>query len=253
MKTTHVLIARTACALLILACGMPGMARKPRVMDEPFLQPTERELMAGKTVAIAITRPSPHTRIVDGDFWKAGIGATVGVVPLPGRFDAFGSVDPVPSARTLLSDLLRDAYGMRVLTFDDRLALNGKTKYLAQRYPEADYVLSIEGRSMHGEWLAGKGGRAGVGMTLRLVNVATQHDVAYGDCGEMTKKDDAAPTLSELESNDGQRIKDVLKVLAAKCVRTFASQRLRAKEDSLAAFPRSNQDPFLPVVTGNGS
>jgi len=246
MKSIHGRSARLACALLLLVCTAPGMARKPRVHDESFLQPAEREAMVGKTVAIALGRETPHTRFVDGDFWSAGVAGAVGVINPPQRFHAFGSMDPMPVAKTLLSDLLRDAYGMRVLTFDDRLALNDKPKYLAQRYPEADYVLSVTGVTTHGEFLAGKRGRAAVGMTVRLVNVATQYEVAYYSCSEMTKKSDTNPSLSELESDNGRRIKEVLVVLAAKCARNFASQRLGMTDEKLAAFPKWNQEPFAP-------
>ena len=143
-----------------------------------------------------------------------------------------------PVARELLATALRDADGLQPRPVDTTQTDETRPKTIAPLHPDVDFVLDVRTlRWQHAE--VKKHGYASVAMEFQLINVATRHTDAWMRCDGavdgIARPTDIAPLFTAIESDGGQMLRHAFSVLAARCARKFASQRLLMSPETLAA------------------
>ena len=251
-----------ACAFTICALAFPAPAAL--IQNRTHLTVIDVLALSGKTLAITLHAPGPYLRADNSAVWTdAIIGAIVhpalghGASRAGGEEFIAGTELPDPSvvARDLLATALRDAYGLQPRAVDTTPTEATRPKPLAALHPDADFILDV--RTTQWQHIDGRKGRGDVRLwlELQLVDVATRHTDAWMRC-EMPKigeSIDTAPPFAALEADGARLLSHAYSVLAARCARKFASERLLMSPDQLGVtMALADRDPYaVPEVSVN--
>lgn len=224
-----------ACALACLALAFPTPAA--RVQNRMYLTANDVLSMPGKTMAVTLHAPTPYIRQDKG----ATISGFLVNSALANKEDeAFSRqnalVDPSVTARELLANALRDSHGLQPRPVDTTPTTDVKPRKLAALHPDVDFVLGVRTEIWRHAWRS-KLGYPQVIMEFQLVDVATGKHIAWMRCDsymeELIRKNEKAPPFEALESDGGAMLRQGFSVMAARCARKFASQRLLISPDKM--------------------
>jgi hypothetical protein len=237
-----------ACALSIAALAFPVPAA--RIQDRTHLTAIDILAMQGKTMAITLHAPSPYIRT---DFGASLAGALVHPALAQVEDEDFRArnnlTDPSVAARDLLATALRDAYGLQPRPVDTTQTDETRPKRIAALHPDADFILDV--RTLLWQHRGMNKGFPRLALEFQLINVATRHTDAWMRCDTFLDNGimpppKSTPLFTALESDGGQMLRHAYSVLAARCVRKFASQRLlMLPEDQPATMALADLDPYV--------
>ena len=228
-----------ACALSIAALAFPAPAA--RIQDRTHLTAADILSMQGKTMAITLHAPTPYIRTDRGAVWT-GILIHPALAQVKDEdFKVSNELtDPSVVARDLLATALRDAHGLQPHAVDTTETDETRPKRLAALHPDVDFILDV--RTLHWQhaYTMKKQGQPHLTLEFQLINVATRHTDAWMRCdtyvdGILPRRNKSDPLFTTLESDGGQTLRHAFSVLAARCARKFASQRLLISPEILAA------------------
>lgn len=138
-----------------------------------------------------------------------------------------GIVDPASGIEDQLTALLQNRYGMQAST--ERLDMTTATENTP--YPTAPDVLYVDAKTyywMQSYFSADWGRfRFNYSTLIQLVDGATGRAVAQYDCRKVApEKPQGAPTLAEMEANNGAVANSLLKGMADTCLSEFEAKVL---------------------------
>lgn len=238
-----------ACALSIVALAFPAPAA--RIQDRTHLAAIDILSMQGKTMAITLHAPTPYIRTDRGAVW-AGVlvHPALAKVKDEGFKTSNELTDPSVVARDLLATALRDAHGLQPRAVDTTQTDETRPKRIAALHPDVDFILDVRTLAWKHVYAMRKQGQPHLALEFQLINVATRHTDAWMRCDTVIdsilppRKD--APLFAALESDGGRTLRHAFSVLAARCARKFASQRLLISPETLATtMALADLDPYV--------
>ncbi|WP_156767666.1 hypothetical protein [Candidatus Viadribacter manganicus] len=140
-----------------------------------------------------------------------------------------GVVDPATHIETQLTALLQSRYGIQ--TVGDRLDMSAVTE--RTDYPINSDLLYVDAKTYMWmqRYFSSNWGRFRIDYStlIQIIDGATGRAVAQYDCRKfMPETPDDAPTLEELEANNGALMNQMLMRMADECLAEFAATSLPA-------------------------
>jgi len=250
-------ITTAAAIATVIAAAQPAHAERAR--DQTFLQPEAAATLAGKTFAIVVHTPTPYSAVsrelLSKSKWVFFAGGLLAGIPYQnsrahaagvGVTDRTGAEDPAAIGRDILADALQRGRGMQALPVDATPVEHLDADGLAQRHPEADYVLDV--RTVRWGHAPNPGDKQHAivfyASEMQLIDVRTGKTAAWVKCEINTSKAKDPPVLDDIEREDGRLIKQAIGHLAWTCARQFANVRMGIAPDKIAPVPAEFEAPF---------
>jgi hypothetical protein len=250
-------IMTVAAIAAAVAAAQPVHAK--RAQDQTFLQPDAAAALPGKTFAIVVHAPTPYSatsrELASKSKWVFFAGGLLAGIPYQnsharaagaGVTDRTGAEDPATIGRDILADALQRGRGMQALPVDATRVEHLDADELAQRHPEADYVLDV--RTVRWGHAPNPGDKQHAivfyASEMQLIDVRTGKTAAWVKCEINTSKAKDPPVLDDIEREDGRLIKQAIGHLAWSCARQFANVRMGIAPDKIAPVPAEFEAPF---------